>query len=132
MMQKTKTIGEMCAEFDVTPRTLRFYEDKKLISPLRLGQKRLYQKREIARLKLILTGKRFGLALEEIRELLDMYDLGDQQETQLKAALVVGDKHLKNLKSRQTELNQSIRDLENFMTYCRNRLDEFAHEEIKD
>ena len=73
MTEDRKTIRQMCEEFDVTPRTLRFYEAKELISPLREGQKRLYGKRSQARLKLILQGKRFGFSLEEIRQLLDLY-----------------------------------------------------------
>ena len=77
------TIREMCDAFDVTPRTLRFYEAKELLFPIREGQKRLFTKRDRARLKLILRGKRFGFRLEEIRQLLDLYHMGDQQQTQL-------------------------------------------------
>ena len=77
------TIGEMCAEFGVTPRTLRFYEAKELLAPIREGQKRLYTRRCRARLKLILQGKRFGFSLEDIRQLLNLYDIGDQQTTQI-------------------------------------------------
>ena len=81
--EKTMTIREMCDAFDVTPRTLRFYEAKELLFPVREGQKRLFTKRDRARLKLILRGKRFGFSLEEIRQLLDLYHMGDQQQTQL-------------------------------------------------
>ncbi|MGB1033889.1 MAG: MerR family transcriptional regulator, partial [Primorskyibacter sp.] len=73
----------MCDAFDVTPRTLRFYESKELLFPQREGQKRLFTKRDQARLKLILRGKRFGFSLEEIRQLLDLYHIGDQQHTQM-------------------------------------------------
>ncbi|MEL6889824.1 MAG: MerR family DNA-binding transcriptional regulator, partial [Pseudomonadota bacterium] len=83
MSEKTMTIREMCDAFDVTPRTLRFYEAKELLFPVREGQKRLFTKRDRARLKLILRGKRFGFSLEEIRQLLDLYHMGDQQQTQL-------------------------------------------------
>ena len=75
-MQKNETfmtIREMCDAFDVTPRTLRFYESKELLFPERDGQKRLFTRRDRARLKLILRGKRFGFSLEEIRQLLDLY-----------------------------------------------------------
>jgi DNA-binding transcriptional MerR regulator len=82
-MTDQMTIREMCEAFDVTPRTLRFYEAKELIFPFRDGQKRLYSKRDRARLKLILRGKRFGFSLEEIRQLLDLYHMGDSQQTQL-------------------------------------------------
>ena len=77
------TISKMCKNFGVTPRTLRFYESKELLFPVRLGQKRLFTRRDQARLKLILQGKRFGFSLEEIRQLLNLYDIGDQQTTQL-------------------------------------------------
>ncbi len=80
---KTMTIRAMCDAFDVTPRTLRFYEQKELLFPIRDGQRRLFTRRDRARLKLILRGKRFGFSLEEIRQLLDLYDAGDQQLTQL-------------------------------------------------
>lgn len=83
---KLMTIREMCDTYDVTPRTLRFYEQKELLSPIREGQKRLYTKRERGRLTLILRGKRFGFSLEDIRQLLDMYSVGDQQRMQLEKA----------------------------------------------
>ena len=76
-MEETQTIQQMCASFGVTARTLRFYESKELLSPKRQGTRRLFTRRDSARLKLILRGKRFGFSLEEIRQLLDMYDIGD-------------------------------------------------------
>ncbi len=79
------TIREMCDAFDVTPRTLRFYEAKELLFPIREGQKRLFTRRDRARLKLILRGKRFGFSLEEIRQLLDLYDTGDGQHDAARA-----------------------------------------------
>ena len=83
MTEDKMTIREMCDAYDVTPRTLRFYESKELLFPIRDGQKRLFTKRDRARLKLILRGKRFGFSLEQIRQLLDLYHVGDQQHTQL-------------------------------------------------
>ena len=83
MTDQLMTIREMCDAFDVTPRTLRFYEAKELLFPIREGQKRLFTKRDRARLKLILRGKRFGFSLEDIRQLLDMYDMADQKHSQL-------------------------------------------------
>ena len=79
----TMTIREMCDAFDVTPRTLRFYEQKELLFPIRQGTKRLFTRRDRARLKLILRGKRFGFSLEDIRQLLDLYDRDGTQEAQL-------------------------------------------------
>jgi len=105
------TIREMCEAFDVTPRTLRFYESKELISPIREGQKRLYTRRDRARLKLILRGKRFGFTLEEIRQLLDLYDLGDSQATQLARTYEVARKHLAEMEAQRDELDAAIADL---------------------
>jgi DNA-binding transcriptional MerR regulator len=95
MTDDEMTIREMCDAFDVTPRTLRFYEAKELLFPRREGQKRLFTRRDRARLKLILRGKRFGFSLEEIRQLLDLYYVGDQQATQLEATLDVARERLK-------------------------------------
>jgi DNA-binding transcriptional MerR regulator len=83
MTEEIMTIREMCDSFGVTPRTLRFYEAKELLSPKRVGQKRLFNRRDRARLKLIMRGKRFGFSLEEIRELLELYDLEGGETTQL-------------------------------------------------
>ena len=68
------TINKMCSAYDVTPRTLRFYEAKELLAPIRQGTKRLFTRRDRARLTLILRGKRFGFSLEDIRQTLDLYD----------------------------------------------------------
>lgn len=111
MTDDLMTIRQMCDEFDVTARTLRFYEAKELLSPIREGQKRLFTKRDRARLKLILRGKRFGFALEEIRQLLDLYDMGDQQQTQLMRTVEVARGHLEGLKRQREELADAIADL---------------------
>ncbi len=111
MTETYKTIREMCDTYGVTARTLRFYESKELLSPVRDGQKRLFTRRDRARLKLILRGKRFGFPLEEIRQLLDLYDVGDQQMTQYRETLERARYHLANLHQRRTELDEAIRDL---------------------
>ena len=102
---------QMCDAFDVTPRTLRFYEAKELIFPIREGQKRLFTRRDRARLKLILRGKRFGFSLEEIRQLLDLYDMGDQQQTQLARTFEIAQERLADLVRQRDELNSAIEDL---------------------
>lgn len=109
--EATMTIREMCDAFDVTPRTLRFYESKELLFPIRDGQKRLFTKRDRARLKLILRGKRFGFSLEELRQLLDLYELDDQQETQLLRTYEVARKHLAEMEEQKAELEQAVDDL---------------------
>jgi DNA-binding transcriptional MerR regulator len=112
MQNDQMTIREMCDLFDVTPRTLRFYEAKELIAPIREGQKRLYTKRDRARLKLILRGKKFGFSLEEIRQLLEMYYMQDQQQTQMTKTYELAQVRLQELKRQREELDQTIEDLE--------------------
>lgn len=112
MADRLASIGEMCADFDVTPRTLRFYEAKELLSPLRDGQKRLYTRRCRARLKLILQGKRFGFSLEDIRQLLNLYDIGDQQVTQIARTYAVGQERLAAMRAQRDELTEAIDALE--------------------
>ncbi|MDW3224819.1 MAG: MerR family DNA-binding transcriptional regulator [Paracoccaceae bacterium] len=111
MTDEFMTIRQMCDAFGVTPRTLRFYESKELLFPVREGQKRLFTRRDRARLKLILRGKRFGVSLEELRQLLDLYDLGDQQQTQVQASYDVGVKRLSEMESQRDALNEAIDDL---------------------
>ncbi|WP_417601973.1 MerR family transcriptional regulator [Pararhodobacter oceanensis] len=105
------TIRQMCDAFDVTPRTLRFYEAKELIFPRRNGQKRLYDRRDRGRLKLILRGKRFGFALEEMRQLLNLYDRGDAQEEQLTRTYEAARERLAQMEQQRDELNEAIDEL---------------------
>lgn len=114
---KVKTIREMCDAFEVTPRTLRFYEQKELLFPIREGQKRLFTRRDCARLKLILRGKRFGFSLEEIRQLLDLYHLGDQQATQLTKAYDIAKDRLADMIRQRDELDVAIEDLKEQMSW---------------
>jgi DNA-binding transcriptional MerR regulator len=107
----------MCDAFDVTPRTLRFYESKELLSPIRHGQKRLFTRRDRARLKLILRGKRFGFSLEDLRQLLDLYDRGDQQHSQIAAAYQVARERLADMERQRAELDAAIADLREQMTW---------------
>ncbi len=113
MNTTTMTIREMCDTFDVTPRTLRFYEAKELLFPERQGQKRLFTRRDRARLKLIIRGKRFGFSLEEIRQLLDLYHMGDQQQTQLARTYEIARDRLADLEAQREEMDEAINDLRN-------------------
>lgn len=108
----TYSITELCKEFDVTPRTLRFYEQKGLLSPARRGWTRLFSYRDRARLSLILRGKRVGFSLEEIKEMLDLYNLRDGQLTQLRVASTKMRERLNALQVQRVELDQAIADLE--------------------
>ncbi len=117
MTEEKMTIREMCDAFEVTPRTLRFYESKELLFPIRVGQKRLYTRRDRARLKLILRGKRFGFSLEEIRQLLDLYHIGDAQKTQLEQTYAIAQERLDDMKGQRAELDAAIAELEEQMTW---------------
>lgn len=112
MTERTFSISELCHEFDVTPRALRFYEYKELLAPIRDGQKRLFTNRDRARLKLILRGKRFGFSLAEIKDLLDLYEADRSQVTQLSATLDAAQRHREELTVKRDELNDALADLD--------------------
>lgn len=116
------TISEMCARFDVTPRTLRFYESKELLFPLRRGQARFYGRRDRGRLKLILRGKRFGFALEEMRQLLDLYDRGDAQAEQFRRTYAAAQDRLSQMETQRVELDEAIADLKAELAWGASRL----------
>ena len=111
------TIRQMCDTFAVTARTLRFYEQKELLSPARDGQRRLYARRDRARLTLILRGKRFGFTLEDIRQLLDMYAGGRGQEVQLLRTYELAQSRLTEMEAQRAELDAAIADLKDQMTW---------------
>ena len=111
MHQEFWNIREMCDQFNVTPRTLRFYESKELLFPTRRGHKRLFTKRCRGRLKLILRGKRFGFSLEDIRQLLEMYDMGDKQQTQLLRTYELAKNKLIDLEDQRDKIEETITEL---------------------
>jgi DNA-binding transcriptional MerR regulator len=101
----------MCDQFNVTPRTLRFYESKELLFPTRQGHKRLFTKKCRGRLKLILRGKRFGFSLEDIRQLLELYDMGDKQQTQLLRTYELAKNKLTDLEEQRDKIEETIIEL---------------------
>ncbi len=111
MSEERLTFKEMCARFDVTPRTLRYYEYIELLSPEREGRSRFYGPREVARMVLILRGRRFGFSLEEIRQWLEIYDKKGT-EAQMQAWIELADRQLKALKEEQKRIKETIRDLQ--------------------
>ena len=121
---ETMTIRQMCEEFDVTPRTLRFYETKELLSPVREGQKRLYSNRERARLKLILRGKRLGWSLSEIRESFDLYDSSHDESAQLESMLGKLEQRRATLIAQRSDIDSALQDLERVETNARRALRE--------
>jgi Predicted transcriptional regulators len=105
------SIGELAREFGVTLRTLRFYEDKNLVTPRREGMNRFYTRRDRARLKLVLMGKRVGFSLMEIKAMLDLYDLRDGQVTQLKVALGKFNEQIAVLEQQKKDIEQALTEL---------------------
>jgi DNA-binding transcriptional MerR regulator len=108
-------IGELCEAFGVTPRALRFYEDERLITPERRGTSRFYSDRDRARLSWILRGKRVGFSLNEIRELLDLYDLGDHRQTQRRVTFERCQQRIEALRRQKDDIDATISELETFL-----------------
>lgn len=109
--QTSFTIGDLSREFDVTLRTLRFYEDKGLLNPRRQGQNRIYSRRDRGRLKLVLMGKKVGFSLTEIKEMLDLYDLKDGQALQMRLALQKFNEQIKILEAQKVDIEQALEEL---------------------
>jgi DNA-binding transcriptional MerR regulator len=110
MTEPRLSFKEMCARFDVTPRTLRYYEYIELLRPEKDGRNRFYGPREIARMTLILRGRRFGFGLEEIRQWLEIYEKSGTRP-QLEAWLVMADRQLAALAQQRDELGRTIEEL---------------------
>jgi DNA-binding transcriptional MerR regulator len=110
MTAERLSFKEMCAKFDVTPRTLRYYEYIELLSPEKEGRARFYNAREMARMKLILRGRRFGFSLEEIRQWLQVYGKKGERQ-QLQQWLTLADRQLVELERQRAELDVTIADL---------------------
>lgn len=109
---RTYSITELCREFNVTPRTLRFYEQKGLLAPARRGWTRLFSYRDRARLQLILRGKKVGFSLEEIKEMLELYNLKDGQLTQLRVAATKFRERREALQLQRVEVEEAMEELE--------------------
>ena len=111
MSEVRLSFKEMCAKFDVTPRTLRYYEYIELLSPDREGRSRFYGPRELARMTLILRGRKFGFQLEELRQWLLIYDQ-DGTKAQMNVFLDMADRKLAELRDQKVQLSQTIEELE--------------------
>jgi len=109
------TIGELCEEFGVTARALRFYEDEVLIAPQRRGTQRLYSERDRSRLAWILRGKRVGLSLADIKELLDLYDIGDGRRTQRLKTIERCQAKVDALEQQRLDIDATIDELNSFI-----------------
>ena len=121
-MREFYTISDLAKEFDVTTRTIRFYEDQNLISPLREGTRRLFRARDRTRLKLILRGKRLGFTLAEISEIVDMYDAAPGEVGQLRLLISKIDGRRAQLQQQMQDIEATLSDLSEVENRCRDRL----------
>ena len=120
--ERTWSIRQLCREFDVTPRALRFYEDKGLLSPERRGTSRIYSGRDRARLQLILRGKRVGFSLADIADLLALYDRQDGGATQMAASLGKFRERIVDLRRQREDIAKAINELETGCAWIEERL----------
>ncbi|NIZ15507.1 MerR family DNA-binding transcriptional regulator [Phaeobacter sp. HF9A] len=122
MSEKTLSFKEMCAAFDVTPRTLRYYEYIELLQPERQGRSRFYGPRELARMKLILRGRKFGFQLEEIRQWLLIYE-NEGNEAQNRAFIEMADRQLKELETQRQQIEEAMTELQDLRRVTLDLLD---------
>lgn len=113
--QDAFSISDLCAEFGVTPRALRFYEDEGLISPERRGTQRIYSHADRARLAWILRGKRVGFSLAEIKEMIDLYDVGDGRRVQKQVTLERCRDRIELLENQKRDIDAHIAELQQFV-----------------
>ena len=123
-MTETYGIAEMAREFEVTPRTIRFYEAEGLLAPLRDGQRRIYRGRDRTRLRLILRGRRLGFPLAEVREIVDLYDAPTGEAGQLAYLLDKIAARKADLEAKRRDIEASLDDLDGVAANCRARLAE--------
>lgn len=128
---RTFTIRQLCREFGVTPRALRFYEDKGLLSPGRSGMNRVYSPRDRARLLLIQRGKRVGFSLAEIRDMLDLYDEDDIHATQMAASVTKFRKRIVELEAQRVDIQLAIDGLHTALSAIEARLGELRPDLLK-
>jgi len=120
---KSFTITELAAEFDVTPRAIRFYEDVGLLEPTRVGRNRVYSQRERTRLKLTLRGKRLGLSLQEIKQLVEMYDSPSDTRPQLEAFLAVLRSHRQQIELQLEDIRVTLEEIAQHEARCERLLE---------
>ncbi|MBA4710061.1 MerR family transcriptional regulator [Aquitalea aquatica] len=122
MAEHTFSISELAREFDVTTRTIRFYEDQGLLEPQRAGQRRIYSRRDRVRLMLILRGKRIGLSLLEIRELFDLYDAASNDEPQLREFIRILSRKEQQLQEQLDDIRVVLGEIGQIRSQCEKAL----------
>lgn len=122
----TFSISDLAREFGITPRTIRFYEDQGLVAPQREGRVRVFSRRDRTRLRLALRGKRLGLSLAEIKELIGMYDTARDERSQLAEVLLVLGRRKAALLQQREDIAAVLGELETFEKQCRELLDDGA------
>ena len=131
MSEITYTISDLAREFGLTTRAIRFYEDQGLLAPQRAGRSRIYANRDRVRLKLTLRGKRLGLSLSEIRELIDMYDAPKGDQTQLERFVEVLEKRRRALEQQREDIEAVLEEITTFEQQCRDLLGQKRHSRSK-
>ena len=122
--QQTYTIGELAKEFDITPRSIRFYEEQELISPTRTGMNRIYNNKDRVRLKLILRGKRLGFSLAEAKNLFELYDSNPDSAMQLETMLSMTEQKRAVLRQQLEDIQMLMGELDEVEARCREELAE--------
>lgn len=120
------SISELAREFDITTRAIRFYEDQGLLTPERQGQRRIYNRRDRTRLKLTLRGKRLGLSLQEIRQILDLFDTPKGEQQQLQEFIKVLDQHRAQLLQQKQDIDAVLSEVERARQACEQQLETVA------
>ena len=120
---RTHTISELAKHFDVTPRTIRFYEDQGLLNPERVNGQRVYKERDFVRLKLILRGKRIGFSLAELKQTISLYDTHPDEKAQLQFVLQTIESHRLALKQRKEDIETTLKDMDDVQSRVQTQLD---------
>ncbi|MFN4324249.1 MAG: MerR family transcriptional regulator [Azonexus sp.] len=118
----TFAISDLAREFDITPRTIRFWEDQGILAPQREGNKRIFTRRDRARLKMALRGKRLGLSLAEIKDLIGMYNSTEDETPQLLECLRVMEKRRAALQQQREDIEAMLAEIDQFEAQCRQEL----------
>jgi DNA-binding transcriptional MerR regulator len=130
MTEQTLSIGELARMFDVTPRSIRFYEEQQLLTPERVGQTRIYHTKDKVRLKLILRGKRLGFSLAEVKNLFELYDSNPNSAAQLKVMLDLTEQKRALLRQQLDDIQMLMNELDEVESRCQDELNELQRGKI--